>query len=90
VTGQAQPIGEDLKALDAPGLIEAFDRSHQQLVEQVAALTPEQLTETVNFFGREVPRKTLLWGITEHEIHHRGQLFVYLRLLGIEPPSVYG
>ncbi|MFD1732208.1 DinB family protein [Deinococcus malanensis] len=25
----------------------------------------------------------------ENEIHHRGQGFVYLRLLGIEPPAFY-
>ncbi|MFX0091115.1 MAG: DinB family protein [Candidatus Hodarchaeota archaeon] len=26
----------------------------------------------------------------EETIHHRGQLFVYLRSLGIEPPFIYG
>jgi uncharacterized damage-inducible protein DinB len=26
----------------------------------------------------------------EHEIHHRSQLAVYLSLLGVEPPQIYG
>ncbi len=30
----------------------------------------------------------LLYGL-ENEIHHRGQGFVYLRELGIEPPAFY-
>jgi uncharacterized damage-inducible protein DinB len=34
-------------------------------------------------------RKVLLSGLTEHEIHHRGQIFTYYRLLGIEPPNLY-
>lgn len=36
-------------------------------------------------------RATLHWildRVQEHEIHHRAQLNVYLRLMGIEPPSI--
>ena len=28
--------------------------------------------------------------MTEHEIHHRGQIYVYLGILGIETPPIYG
>lgn len=28
--------------------------------------------------------------LVEHEVHHRSQLAVYLTLLGVEPPQVYG
>jgi uncharacterized damage-inducible protein DinB len=31
---------------------------------------------------------TVLYGI-DNEIHHRGQAYVYLRALGIEPPPFY-
>jgi uncharacterized damage-inducible protein DinB len=31
---------------------------------------------------------TILYGI-DNEIHHRGQAYVYLRALGIEPPAFY-
>jgi uncharacterized damage-inducible protein DinB len=31
---------------------------------------------------------TILYGI-DNEIHHRGQGFVYLRALGLEPPSFW-
>lgn len=37
-------------------------------------------------------RYTVHWildRVHEHEIHHRGQLSVYLRMLGIEPPSMW-
>jgi uncharacterized damage-inducible protein DinB len=36
-------------------------------------------------------RYTLHWildHVQEHEIHHRAQLNLYLRLMGIEPPSI--
>ena len=33
---------------------------------------------------------TLRYFVLNHLIHHRGQLCVYLRLLGAEVPPVYG
>ena len=32
---------------------------------------------------------SLLFYVIENEIHHRGQGYVYLRALGIEPPPFY-
>lgn len=28
--------------------------------------------------------------VVEHEVHHRGQLYLMLRLLGVETPPLYG
>ena len=28
------------------------------------------------------------YGLQEHDIHHRAQLILYRRLMGIEPPSI--
>ena len=28
--------------------------------------------------------------MTEHEIHHRGQIYSYLSILGVEVPALYG
>ena len=73
-------------------MVAAFDQSHAALVERVAALTPEQLLETVTPFGPEYPmqRRVVLNMLHEHEIHHRGQLYVYLRILGCELPHLFG
>lgn len=46
--------------------------------------------EIDGFFG-EFPKRNLdrLIYALENEIHHRGQGYIYLRLLGIEPPTFY-
>ncbi len=38
------------------------------------------------------PAKAWRWlmALVEHEIHHRSQLAVYLMLLGVKPPHLYG
>lgn len=40
------------------------------------------------FIGPSTPEK-LLYSALEHIVHHRGQLYVYLRLMGIEPVFVW-
>ena len=38
------------------------------------------------------PLKAWRWlmAMTEHEIHHRSQLAVYLSLMGVQPPHIFG
>jgi uncharacterized damage-inducible protein DinB len=28
--------------------------------------------------------------MTEHEAHHRGQIYLYLSILGVETPPIFG
>jgi uncharacterized damage-inducible protein DinB len=79
----------DLANQSVAQIADAFDSHHEQLVEEVSKLTLDQLNEEIEFHGKKMRRKVLLSGLTEHEIHHRGQIFTYYRLLGIEPPNLY-
>ncbi len=56
----------------------------------VAALTESDLNETVDFFAGKMTRRRILFLLTDHVTHHRGQLVVYLRMKNIEPPSYRG
>jgi uncharacterized damage-inducible protein DinB len=53
-------------------------------------IKPERFQEMATAFGQYPGRvyDLLLYAI-DNEIHHRGQGFVYLRALGIEPPAFY-
>lgn len=56
-----------------------------------AQVTAERLlaVERDPWFGGEQPNMERITYALENEIHHRGQAFVYLRLLGLEPPAFY-
>ena len=46
--------------------------------------------ETATAFGQfTAPIHDLILYVIDNEIHHRGQGYVYLRALGIEPPPFY-
>ncbi|HKP86830.1 MAG TPA: DinB family protein [Blastocatellia bacterium] len=90
LAGSMQKPELDLSQSSVSEIVQAFKTSHDQLAEEVSKLTFDQLNEEVEAFGRKMRRVVLLWGMTEHEIHHRGQLFTYYRLAGIEAPKIYG
>lgn len=62
------------------------------LIEKFGNETPqEKYREVFNIFGMyNYPVIENLIYLLENEIHHRGQGYVYLRALGIEPPVFYG
>jgi len=77
-------------------LLEKFDKNIAEAVGALKDQPDEHLLKTWRlrngeqvFF--ELPRVSVLRTMAlNHVIHHRGQLSVYLRLLGVPLPSVYG
>ena len=69
-------------------------RLWDEVTEQINALWPQipehRFEEIDNAFGQYEGRVFgifLYW--IDNEVHHRGQAYVYLRALGIEPPPFY-
>lgn len=55
------------------------------------ALAAGEENESVNLFNRiETNKKRVLLLMRDHMTHHRGQLIIYLRMNGIEPPAYVG
>ena len=72
-------------------LLETFDSEVPALTEQVNAMSPEDLAKPVSFFGMfEMPLVSYLSFMTNHTVHHRGQLAAILRPMGGKVPSIYG
>jgi uncharacterized damage-inducible protein DinB len=55
-----------------------------EMLVGLQSLNKDQLIQLVEFYGMKMPGIALLENGKEHEIHHKGQLFTYARLLGIE------
>lgn len=89
LAGATQHIPFDFSSQTAGEISDNFDSQHDALVDEVSQLTVEQLNTEIEFHGRHLRRIVLLWFMTEHEIHHRGQLFTYYRLADIEPPNLH-
>jgi len=68
-----------------------FDESFAKNLAQLRQLSGEQLAKPIDFRGMfQLPAIMFLQLATNHSIHHRGQLSMYLRPTGAKVPSIYG
>lgn len=44
----------------------------------------DNLVDLTDLFGSHLPGHVLLHMMRDHEIHHKGQLFIYARMIGLE------
>ncbi len=95
VVEHPDPAQGSVTTIDAPDhefLLKELEDSHRPTQEWLARPVSE-LSRVVAFQPPEGAerRYTMHWildHLQEHEIHHRAQLNLYLRLLGIAPPSI--
>jgi uncharacterized damage-inducible protein DinB len=68
-----------------------MEQLHKESLEIFSRLTPEDLQRKCNT-PDSVPITVWKWLrlMTEHEIHHRGQIYLYLSILGVPTPPLYG
>ena len=85
--GQAKQIETSLTTKAA--IIDALTTRGDEFAAWLETLTEAQLGESVSFpAGLQPPSKSrfeMLLGAKEHEMHHRAQLMVIQRILGITP-----
>ena len=68
-------------------LLAIWDRHTDEINQLWNQLNEADFHETFNLFGQyEFPIIDNIFYFIDNEIHHRGQGYVYLRALGIEPP----
>ena len=68
-----------------------YRRLRAESIERFGALTDEDLQrQCITPGGASLPVWKWLRAMVEHEIHHRGQIYLYLGMLGIETPPLYG
>jgi len=81
---------------DAAERLAAFDRGVAEMRATLAAATPESMEVAWALRAGDTvflraPRHALVRGLgVSHLVHHRAQLGVYLRLLDVRVPGMYG
>jgi uncharacterized damage-inducible protein DinB len=84
------------KRMDTSGeLLEALDKSAAGARSAFEKTSDEHLTTAWRLLARgqvvmEAPRYEMIQDTINHWAHHRGQMTVYLRLLGAKVPAIYG
>lgn len=71
-------------------LLRLWDESTAEIDRLWPQIPSGRFPEVITAFGQYTgPLNSQLLYVIDNEIHHRGQAYVYLRALGIEPPAFY-
>jgi len=88
--GRGPQVSAEEKALNTKEqILDALRTRGEEFASMAAGMTPDLLAEVVAFAPpMQPPQKTrfeMVLGVKEHEMHHRGQLMLIERILGIVP-----
>lgn len=90
LTIEAPPRGTEPPSA-AAAIANAYETAARSMAEQASAkLRDEQLSTEINAFGRSMTVASLFQALMRHQIHHRGQMTVLMRMAGLAVPSIYG
>lgn len=90
-TGKSAPLNEHWDHGNKKDrLLELWDEATTEINTYWAQIKEEQFQQNIKIFGQyEGTVRSSIFYFIDNEIHHRGQAYVYLRSLGIEPPAFY-
>jgi uncharacterized damage-inducible protein DinB len=90
--GPSRYAGCGVELADGKEAVLAYmERMHAETVALLKPLTREDLDRKgTSPQGVPVTAWKLLRAMIEHEVHHRGEIYVYLALMGVERPPLYG
>lgn len=87
VDGTISEFNEAFNPTTKQKILQKWDEQTEVINEYFSQISEERFQETFNLFGQyEFPIYQNILYFVDNEIHHRGQGYVYLRALGIEPP----
>ena len=72
-------------------LLAFWEQVHGETVEWMKSVPAAELEREIAMPYEGMPTATVQWlvyHVMEHEIHHRGQIFMLMRMQGITPPEI--
>jgi uncharacterized damage-inducible protein DinB len=87
----ASPGDEHRVPESAAAIAEAYRRTSSAMLEAVRSQwTDADLARTCDMYGEQWANGFTLQVLVDHEIHHRAQMTVLMRLAGLRVPGLYG
>lgn len=84
---QGQTPGKIEPTPDFSQALERLRASTQSANARLNNLTGEQLSTVIEVFGgRKMPVAALVDFLIQHEAHHKGQIWMMARMIGLQPP----
>lgn len=89
VNNQWEPLPYTLETYDtAESIVNLSEDVFVRVKQYMNSIPSEGLERVIDSFNRPATVAEIIHEMIEHSVHHRGQITVYYRLLGIAPSSI--
>jgi uncharacterized damage-inducible protein DinB len=92
VTGELEEWPRDYTAADYPTVDAVkllLQEVHSRTATYLKGVTAADVDQRIQLsWGPEVTLRWVIWHVLEHEIHHRGEIYLMIGLMGMEAPDV--
>ncbi len=87
----SKPEAAALPNASVTDIVAFYEKEMPVHIARIKSLSGEQLGKELSMFGvMNLPAVLYLGFLTNHSVHHRGQLSAYLRAMNAHVPSIYG
>jgi uncharacterized damage-inducible protein DinB len=81
---------EEKGSLDKASVIDILQNANTYVLDLIKESNKSRLDEKVVFRDVNMTKENIFYLLRGHQVHHRGQCLVYLRINGVEAPGYVG
>jgi DinB family protein len=71
-------------------ILDDFQKEAGNILNGMNLMIDENMTKEIDFAGKKYTASSFILMMIKDQIHHRGQLSVYVRMAGGKVPAIYG
>jgi uncharacterized damage-inducible protein DinB len=91
VTGELAtwPEFKDEQSPTVASIKELLTTIHEHTESYLSTIQLAEIERIIHTpWNEDIPLRWIVWHVLEHEIHHRGEIFLMLGLMGMEAPDI--
>ena len=78
------------ESLNKEQIIEILQNANDYIGKLIAQISNDDLNATIEFRRLEMSKENIFYLLRDHQVHHRGQCIVYLRMADVKAPAYVG
>ncbi|WP_373495053.1 DinB family protein [Aquiflexum sp.] len=92
ISGESKTFYDRTKAeeLNKDEIIYILENANNYVGKLIAEISTSDLNEAIEFRRLEMSKENIFYLLRDHQVHHRGQCIVYLRMAGVKAPPYVG
>ncbi|WP_373524559.1 DinB family protein, partial [Aquiflexum sp.] len=92
ISGESNTFYDRTKAeeLSKDQILEILKNANDYIGKLIVEISTDDLNAGIEFRKLEMSKENIFYLLRDHQVHHRGQCIVYLRMAGVKAPAYVG